>query len=114
LNDYERKLNIILIFYILFLIWMKFYTRDFYNLLWDVCDFHINRSITNNTLLTDYKFIFLPSTFIFLAVINSSRICELRGNKSRESRNFLAKISEILFTRMPYNSVIFRKYRTPW
>jgi len=114
LNAYERKLNIMLIFYILFLIWMKFCTRDFHNILWDVCEFHINQSTINHTLLTDDEFMFLLSTFIFLVLLNSVRVCELRDNKNRESRNFLAKISEIVLKRVPGNSMIFRKYRTSW
>jgi len=91
---------------------MKFCTRNFHKILCDVCEFHIIH--INLALLTDNEFIFLLSTFIFLAVLNSFRICELRDNKSRESRNFLAKISEIILKRIPGNNVIFREYRTPW
>jgi hypothetical protein len=78
----------------LFPICTKFCTRDFHKILWGVCEFHINQSTVNRALLTDNEFILPLTTFSFLAALNSFRICELRDNKCRESRNFLAKMSE--------------------
>lgn len=68
------------------------------------------KSVHYKPYFTYGQWIYIPTfhIYFFLALLNSFRICELRDNKSRESRNFLAKISEILLRRMPCNNVIFR------